>query len=134
MSVFGGARVLVKQARLIGQYHEVLGFHQIGDQCCERIIVPKANFLGYNTVVLVHYRHDTQHQQSTQCTACIQVPGTVVEIGIGQQHLGRLDPIFAERPLIGLHQPHLSDGCRRLKSMQFVRTALPTQALHAFDY
>ena len=53
---------------------------------------------------------------------------------MGQQHLGRMQPMFLKTGLIGLHQPHLPNGRGGLQLMDGFRPPAPAHAAHALGH
>ncbi len=107
-------RIRCVQARLIGEYQQQVGLHQVGHQRRERIVVAQLDLVGSDRVVFVDHGHDTLGQQRLQRIAGVEVAAAVVEIGPRQQHLAHDDVVDAEELLVVLHQPDLADRGQHL--------------------
>ena len=66
-----------------------------------------------------------------QGRAGVQIALAVGQIGMGEQHLCRMQTMLAETTFVGLHQPHLSDGGGGLQFVYGAGALFPAQALHA---
>ena len=58
-------------------------FDEIGSQCSEGIIVPKADFIGHHGIILIHHRNHTQLQQAGDGAAGIQIALAMGQIIVG---------------------------------------------------
>ena len=126
------ARIGRVQTLLVGQNDERIGFHQIGDQRAQRVVVAKLDLVIDDSIVFIDNGHDAQLQQGQQGRAGVQVALTVGQVGMGQQHLRAADAVFAQLGFIHLHQAHLADGSGCLQFMDGLGACVPAQALHAF--
>ena len=72
----------------------------------------------------------TRSRVSAQRVAGVQVALAVGDILVRQQDLRGADAVLLERRLQPLHQPHLTDGCRRLRSASaFGRARQPSRRM-----
>ncbi len=126
------ARVGGEQADLVGEDDQGIGFDQVGDQRTQGVVVAELDLVGDHGVVLVDDGDHAQREQGAQGGAGVQIAFAVGEVGVGQQHLCRMDLMLAEAALIYLHQTHLSDRCCCLQFVHRAGALFPAQALHAF--
>ena len=126
------ARVGGMEALLVGEYHQAIGFDQIGDQRRQGIVVPQPDFIGRDRIVLVDDGHALQVQQGAQRGTRIEVAGAVGEVFVRQQHLGGMQLVAAEDRFVGLHQAGLAHGGGSLQLVDGLGPPGPAQALHAF--
>jgi hypothetical protein len=127
----GSLRVGRIQAALVGQDHQHVRLDQVGDQRAQRVVVAELDFVGDDGVVLVDDRDHAQAQQRRQGRARVQVAFAVGQVGMREQHLGRLDVVGAEARLVDLREAHLADGGAGLQFVDVGRTRAEAQAQHA---
>ena len=126
------ARVCGVQTFLIGQDDQGIGFHQVGHQSTQSVVVAKLNFIVHHRVVFVD---DGQHfvmQQSEQGGTGVQITFSIGQVGMREQHLGTAQTVFTQFGFVHLRQTHLTHRSGRLQSMNFLGACGPTQTLHAF--
>ena len=126
------ARVGAEQAFLVGQDDQRIGFHQIGHQGTQGVVIAKFDFIVHHRVILVDDRQHAMRQQGVQGRAGVQVALSVGQIGVGQQDLRAAQAVFAQLGFVHVHQTHLAHGSGSLQLMHFMRAGGPAQAFHAF--
>ena len=109
------ARIGAHQARLVGQQLQTVGFDQVGNQCRQRVVVAKSQFVRSNGVVLVDHRHHPGVQQRAQRAACIQVAASIRQIVMGQQHQRHVQVVAGKSRFVRPDQPGLAHRRRRLQ-------------------
>src|SRR5450830_507208 len=124
------ARVGVEHTVAVGEDHQQVGFHQVGHQGSQGVVVAETDFVGDHRVVLVDHRDRLELHQRAQRTAGVEVALAVGQVVVGQQDLRRVKAVLGEAGFPGLHQAHLADGG---SSLQFVHRAGargPAEAAH----
>jgi hypothetical protein len=124
-------RIGLEQTRLIGQDHQRIGFHQVGHQRAQSVVVAELDLVGDHGVILVDHRDDAHVEERAQRRARIEVALAVGHVGMREQHLRRMQAVAAKAALVALHQAHLAHGRGRLQLVHGMRAARPAQALHA---
>ena len=125
------ARVGVVHAVAVGEDHQQIGFHQVGYQRGQGVVVAEADFIGDHGVVLVDHRDHVEIHQGAQGTARVEIALAVGEIVVRQQHLCGTPVVLGKARLPGLHQGHLANGGSGLQLVHRARSAGPAQAAHA---
>ena len=74
------ARVTFVKARLVGEDHQQIGFHQVRHQRRQGIVIAKTDFFGRHGVVFVYHRHDTEPEQGVERAARVEVAVAVGEV------------------------------------------------------
>ena len=82
-----GAGVGGEQPGGVGEQHEQVGGHQMGDQRGQPVVVAEADLVVGGGVVLVHDGHHAELEQAGQRLAGVEVLLAVDEVERGQQHL-----------------------------------------------
>ena len=77
------ARVGREQAFLVGQDDEQIGFHQVGDQGTQCVVVAELDLVVDDGVVFIDHRHHPQLNQRQQRGAGIQVAFAISQVGVG---------------------------------------------------
>ena len=81
----GSAR---EQAGRVGEQHQHVGVHEVGDQRGEAVVVAEADLVVGDGVVLVDDRHAPELEQPVSVLAGVEVLAAVHEVVGRQQHLG----------------------------------------------
>ena len=98
----------------VGEQHQHIGTGHLGDAGGQPVVVAKADLGGGDGVVLVDDRNGTEGQQLGEGGARVQMPPALLGIVEGQQDLRNGDAVARQRLLIGMGQPDLPGGSRRL--------------------
>jgi hypothetical protein len=88
----------------------------VGGQRGQAVVVPEADLVVGDGVVLVHHRHDTQLEQARQGLAGVEILLAVHEVKGRQQHLTAHQPVCRQQVVVDAHEPALShrrDGLQR---------------------
>jgi hypothetical protein len=108
----GVARV---EAGGVGQQDQQVGAHELGDQRGQAVVVPHADLVVGDRVVLVDDRYHAQLQQPAHRLSGPAVLREVDEVQRGQQDLAADEAVVAQRPVVGPHQPALTHRRDRLE-------------------
>ena len=125
------ARIRVVQPGLVGEDDERVGFHQIGDQRAQGVVVADLDLVGDDGVVLVDHGDHAQIEQRAQRRARVEIPLPVGHVGVREQDLRGGEAVFAKAGLVALREPHLADGGGGLQLVDRARPLAPAQALQA---
>ena len=83
----GPAGIAGQQTGGVGQKHQQVGPHQMGDEGTEPVVVAEADLLVGHRIVLVDHRHHTEVEQAAERLAGVEVLAAVDEVERGQQDL-----------------------------------------------
>ena len=84
----------------VGEQHQAVGVHEVGDERGEAVVVAEPDLVGRDGVVLVDDGHDAELEQPVEGAAGVRVvraPGHVVG---GEQHLPHGEPVGTEGALV----------------------------------
>ena len=108
------ARIGGVQPFLVGQQHQQVRLHQVGDLGRQVVVVANADFFGGDGVVFIDNRHHLLLEKGIQGVARVQVARPVGKIGAGEQHLGDAGIVDGEDLLVHSHQARLADRGQHL--------------------
>ena len=94
---------------------------QVGDEGRKAVVVPEADLVVRDGVVLVHDRDDTELQQPGEGCSGVQVALAVGEVERGEQDLAGEQALGAEGVLVDAHEPRLADRRERLQGHRVAR-------------
>ena len=94
----------------VGQQHQPVGPHDVGDERGEAVVVAEADLVGGHRVVLVDDRHDAELEQPLERAARVGVVGAAGDVVGGEQHLAHGEPVGRERRLVRRHERALADA------------------------
>jgi hypothetical protein len=102
---------------------EELGSDQVRYERSQPVVVAEGGLqlVDADRVVLVDDGDGPELENRVDCVPHVQIPHAVVDILSSQQHLGGMNAMFAERPVVGLNERDLSDGRHRLQLGQVGR-------------
>ncbi len=104
----------VVHPRHVRQQHQRVRLHQRRRVRRQVVVVPDPDLPHAHRVVLVHNRHHPRLEQRAQRRPRVQVPATVRQPVLRQQHLPHLQPVHREQLCIHTHEPRLTHRRRRL--------------------
>jgi len=110
--VFSG--IAVEEPVDVGENHQQVGFHEVGDQGREVVVVAEADLVDDHRVVFVDDRDDAVFEEGHQGVAGVEVAPAVGQIVAGEEDLAGGESMGAQSLLVGPHQPALADGRRCL--------------------
>ena len=112
----------VVEALGVGEQHEQLRADEIGDECRDAVVVPEADLVVGDRVVLVHDRDHPELEESPQRRPGLQVLAAVAEVERREQDLARDEALGTERVVVDAHQAVLTDRRERLQRGRVART------------
>ena len=113
----------VEQSVDVGQQHEDVGVDERRHHRGQLVVVAELDLLDRDGVVLVQDRHRPGVQQRRERGTSVVRPGTIGEIGVGQEDLRDRDLLPIERLLVRAHQQALAGGGRRLETRHLLRSS-----------
>ncbi len=123
----GTARLARVEAVDVGEQHERVGLHEVGDQRGEAIVVAEADLVGGDGVVLVHDRNDAEREQPLEGAVGVAVMAAAVQVVSREQHLADPEPVPREGHRVPLGEQQLADAGSRLLGRQVARAGLEPQ-------
>ncbi len=121
----GAARagIAVVEPLDVGEQHQQVGVHEVGDQRSEPVVVTEADLLGGDRVVLVDHRYHAHREQPVEGALRVAVVRTSYDVLCREQDLPRSQPVPGERLGVAVHQQALPDAGGRLLGGQVARAA-----------
>ena len=107
------ARVGGVEAVDVGQQHQLVGLHHLGDARGQPVVVAEADFGGGDGVVLVDHRDAAEAEQRAQRGARVEVAAAVLGVVQRQQQLRGGEALGRQRLAPGLRQADLARRRRR---------------------
>ena len=107
-------RILVIQPVDVREQNQQVCVHAGCHRCGQRIVVPDAQLLRGNGVVLVDDGQNAECQQTFQRVVEILLAHRVVDVRCGNQQLCHRMVVLGEQPVVNVHQLALPDGSSRL--------------------
>ena len=93
----------------VGQQHQLVGLHHLGDARGEAVVVAEADLRGRHGVVLVDHRDAAEAEQGVQCGARVEVAAAILGVVQRQQQLRGGQALGGQRLAPGLRQADLAD-------------------------
>ncbi len=112
------ARIGGEHARGVGEQHEQVGVHEVGDERGEAVVVAEADLVVGDGVVLVHDRDHAELEQAHQRLPGVQVLTALDEVVRDEQHLRGHETVRREDVVVGAHEAALTDRGERLQRRQ----------------
>jgi hypothetical protein len=121
----------VEQPRRDGEHHQRVGVDEVGHLGRERVVVAEGDLVDGDRVVLVDDGDGAARREGVEGRAGVEVPLTVGEIGVREQHLGHHPAVSPEGLRPHPNQVPLARRGAGLELLHALRSARKTQLLHA---
>ncbi len=102
----------------VRQKDQCIGHDQLRDPRCQAVIIPVADLLGGNRVVLVDNGNHAPFDEPPQRTARVEETAAVLRVFGREEHLRRRNAVFVQRLLVGMRQLHLACRGRGLQVLE----------------
>jgi hypothetical protein len=119
------------QAVGVGEQHQEIGGEVVRDEGRDPVVVPEADLVARDRVVLVHHRHAAELEQPLQRAARVEVLPPIDEVVRHQEHLRAHRIVTFEGSVPCVHHTALTGSGQGLQRRRVGGSGSQTECVHA---